>query len=63
MLDNLFFLRINYNIFDGEMSERFKVQSWKGCVSKGTGGSNPPLSVFSQALCNCSSPNPVRIGR
>ena len=28
----------------GEMSERFKVQSWKGCVPKGTGGSNPPLS-------------------
>ena len=26
------------------MSERFKVQSWKGCVPKGTGGSNPPLS-------------------
>ena len=23
------------------------VQSWKGCVPKGTGGSNPPLSVHS----------------
>ena len=22
------------------------VQSWKGCVPKGTGGSNPPLSEF-----------------
>ena len=40
----------------GEMSERSMVQSWKGCVLKGTGGSktvvpqgtggsNPPLSA------------------
>ena len=28
----------------GEMSEWSMVQSWKGCVLKGTGGSNPPLS-------------------
>ena len=28
------------------MRERFKRQSWKDCVSKGTGGSNPPASEF-----------------
>ena len=26
------------------------VQSWKGCVPKGTGGSNPPLSVFQDSF-------------
>ena len=26
------------------------VQSWKGCVPKGTGGSNPPLSVIFRTL-------------
>ena len=26
------------------------VQSWKGCVPKGPGGSNPPLSVIFRTL-------------
>ena len=40
------------------MSERFKVQSWKGCVSKGTGGSNPPLSAFQPGTVQLSSAQP-----
>ena len=63
----------------GEMSERSMVQSWKGCVLKGTGGSNPPLSAVRfkkffmyaliKALRMSSGPmqemfsNPVRSGR
>ena len=39
----------------GEMSERFKVQSWKGCVPKGTGGSNPPLSEKDKYYCRILS--------
>ena len=37
------------------MSERFKVQSWKGCVPKGTGGSNPPLSEKDKYYCRILS--------
>ena len=37
------------------MSERFKVQSWKGCVPKGTGGSNPPLSEKDKYYCRIFS--------
>ena len=33
----------------GEMAERSKAHAWKACVSQGTGGSNPPLSVYSPA--------------
>ena len=37
----------------GEMSEWSMVQSWKGCVLKGTGGSNPPLSDKKEREYSC----------
>ena len=43
-LFNYYFLLVE--LCFGEMSEWSMVQSWKGCVPKGTGGSNPPLSVY-----------------
>ena len=43
----MFNLRNGMHIF-GEMSERPKECAWKAYVPQGTGGSNPPLSVFLQ---------------
>ena len=39
------------------MAERSKAHAWKACVSQGTGGSNPPLSVFSPSgpVLTCST--------
>ena len=65
---------IRQRIIFGKMSEWSMVQSWKGCVPKGTGGSNPPLSVTAytqstrpfrrvQVLCKKLPSNPVRFGR
>ena len=34
----------------GEVAERFKAQTWKVCLGKLNGGSNPPLSVLKPSL-------------
>ncbi len=38
----------------GEVSEWSMVHAWKACVLKGTGGSNPPFSVFFPADRFCA---------
>ena len=50
----------------GEMSEWSMVQSWKGCVLKGTGGSNPPLSekkISETYVSGDSKRGPNHLGR
>lgn len=48
----------------GEVSEWSMVHAWKACVLEGTGGSNPPFSVFSQptdsVLCVFTQPRQDR---
>ena len=45
----IIFWTILFLLYLGEVSEWSMVHAWKACVLKGTGGSNPPFSVFSQS--------------